>query len=85
MNKWEDTGLGYYDQNKVKQTPLEMVREFATVMNHPLDGNMIAADAFYEKWGKMMCDLVELDDGGFYCEECAEYVDEPCEEIQDED
>lgn len=54
-------------------------------MNHPLDGNMIAADAFYERWGKMMCDLVELDDGGFYCEECAEYVDEPCEESQDED
>ena len=37
MTKWEDTGLGYYEVVGHIKTPLEMVREFATVMNQPLD------------------------------------------------
>lgn len=46
------------------------------MMWHPLDGNMITADKHYER----ECQLVELDDGTYYCEECGEYVEEPCDE-----
>lgn len=51
-------------------------------MWHKLDGNMIAADKFYER--KAMCDLVDLEEGGYYCNECCEEVDEPCEDQEDE-
>lgn len=52
-------------------------------MWHPLDGNMILADKHYE--GEPKCELVELDEGGYYCETCYEYVDELCSGECDED
>lgn len=47
-------------------------------MWHKLDGNMIEADKFYER--EVMCDLVELEDGCYYCSICDEEVEEPCED-----
>ena len=31
-----------------------------------------------------MCDLVETEDGDYYCHTCGEYVDEPCDWSGDE-
>lgn len=31
-----------------------------------------------------MCDLVETDDGDFYCYTCGEHVDEPCDWTEEE-
>lgn len=30
-----------------------------------------------------MCELVPIDDG-YYCEECSEWVEEPCEDEEDD-
>jgi hypothetical protein len=32
-----------------------------------------------------MCELVDDKAGGFFCEECGEFVDEPCEEEDGDD
>lgn len=31
-----------------------------------------------------MCDLTPTDGGDFFCEECGEVVEEPCEEYEDD-
>lgn len=31
-----------------------------------------------------MCAIIELGDGSYYCTECDEHVEEPCEEDEDD-